>query len=480
MRNFHKAIQLSAVAITILGLTGCSVTTQKFTTDDIKTSSINDLAQLKKGPSAIEKPLSLNEAIERAIKNNRDYRLKAIESTYESKQLDIAQFGMWPALNAQGALSSRNNVLASSSKSISTGLQSLEESTSTDDTLRTGEVKFSWNALDFGLSYVRAKQQSDKFLIAQERMRKVSHQIQQEVREAYWKAVSAQNLIAQINPVIAEVRQSILESEQLESSKMGNMMESLTYRRELLDVLLSLQALKKDLLTAKPKLASLMGLTPGTAFELSDVIDDKNIEKIDLDIETMESLAFNNRPELMETRYQKRISLQETKAAMLSLLPGISFETGVNYTSNSYTTNNSWFDYGVRINMNLFKVFMAGNLIDRAKIGQELAEEQRLAVSMAVLTQVHLANLRYKEALESWYSADKYYSVTQKISDITEKGNLNRMTTKQQVAREKLSKLIANVKRDMAFAELQNSYGNLNVSMGTDNNNALLSASKEK
>ena len=38
--------------------------------------------------------------------------------------------------------------------------------------------------------------------------------------------------------------------------------------------------------------------------------------------------------------------------------------------------------------------------------------------------------------------------------------------SKQQVAREKLSKLIANVKRDMAFAELQNSYGNLYFTMG--------------
>lgn len=476
MKDIKKVVHYSALAIVLLGLSGCSVTTQKLSLDEVNETSKQDLIRLKQTPFVIDKPISLDEAINRALKHNKEYKLKAMEGVLEGKQLDIAQFGMWPALNAQGALSHRSNVLGSSSKSISTGLESLEASTSTDDTLRTGEVKFSWNALDFGLSYVRAKQQSDKYLIAQERIRKVSHQIHQEVRESYWKAVSAQNLLDQINPVISEVRQSITESEQLEASKMGNIMESLTYRRELLDVLLSLQALKKDLMSAKPRLASLMGVAPGTKFELSGVIDEGGIQKIDMDMETMESIAFSHRPELMESRYQQRISLQEAKAAMLSLLPGISFDTGVNYTSNSYTTNNSWYDYGVRVNMNLFKVFMAGDLMERAKIGEEIAQEQRMAVSMAVLTQVHLADIRYKEALDGWRSADQYYAVTETISNITEKGNLNRITTKQQVAREKLAKLIANVKRDMAFAELQNSYGNLYVSLGMDGNET----SKEK
>jgi hypothetical protein len=43
--------------------------------------------------------------------------------------------------------------------------------------------------------------------------------------------------------------------------------------------------------------------------------------------------------------------------------------------------------------------------------------------------------------------------------------------SKQKVARDKLSKLVANVKRDMAFAELQNSYGNLYFTMGMEQEN---------
>jgi outer membrane protein TolC len=472
MVNLNKYIGISLVAAAVLGLSGCSVATEKLTPKEVQESTKKVLTQLKTPQKGIEAPISIDEAIDRAIQNNRDHKLKMLEATFEEKQLAVAQHGMWPSLNAQGAYTNRSNVLASKSEEIATGRENLDYSTSTDDTLQTAEARFSWNALDFGLSYVRAKQQSDKFLIAQERKRKISNQIEQDVREAYWKAVSAQNLLDQINPVINDVRKSIAESKQLEEAKMGNMMESLNYRRELLDVLVSLQNLKKDLLNAKPRLAALMGLAPGTKFELSGQIDETGIQKVNVDTEKMEELAFTHRPELMESRYQERVSLQEAKAAMLSLLPGISFDAGVNYTSNSYTYNNSWFDYGVRINMNLFKVFMAGDVLDRAEAGEKVAQEQNMAVSMAVLTQVHLANIRYQEALEGWDSANQYYTVARKISNITEQANANKIGSKQQAARDKLSKLIANVKRDMAFAELQNSYGNLYFSMGLSHNSA--------
>lgn len=466
MINVSKFLGLSLVAAAVIGISGCSVATQKLTKEEVNSSLKKDLSILKVVQQPILAPISLDEAIERSTKYNRDHQLKTLEAQFEKQQLAVAQHGMWPTLNTQAGLSNRSNVLASSSQSVLTGQQSLEPSTSTDDTLRTAEARFSWNALDFGLSYVRAKQQADKYLITQERERKIAYQIEQDVREAYWKAVSAQNLLAQIDPVILEVRKSITESKKLEESQIGNMMDSLSYRREMLDILVSLQNLKKELLSAKPRLAVLMGLTPNTKFELLDKIDEKLIQNVNVDLEKMEEMAFANRPELMESRYQHRISLEETKTAMLSVLPGISFDVGANYTSNSYTYNNSWFDYGVRINMNLFKVFMYGDLNERAKMGQKVAQEQHMAISMAVLTQVHLATIRYQESAEGWDSANQYYGVTRKISDITEKASANMIGSKQQVAREKLSKLIANVKRDMAFAELQNSYGNLYFTMG--------------
>ncbi|WP_052433523.1 TolC family protein [Sulfurospirillum arsenophilum] len=470
MKYFNHTLKLSLATIIFLSLSGCSVAVQQLSQEEINTSSKADLAELKTVQQPVLAPISIDEAIQRALMYNRDHKLKTLEAQFEEKQLAMAEYGMWPTLMAQGGYTNRSNTSASNSRNVLTNGQTYDYSTSTDDDVKTAEARISWNIIDFGLSYVRAKQQADKVLIAQERQRKMDNQIEQDIREAYWKAVSAQNLLAQIEPVIVEVRQSIDESKQLETSLTGNLMDSLSFRREMLDILISLQNFRKDLLNAKPRLAVLMGMVPGTPFELSGKIDEKAIKTLHLDMEKMEMLAFAHRPELMESRYQNRISLQETKAAMLSLLPSISFDAGTNYTSNSYAYNNSWFDYGAHVSMNLFKVFTINDLQERAKMGENVAQEQQKAVAMAILTQVHLADIRYNEALEGWDASNQYYTVVQKISDISEKANANNIGTKQQLSREKLSKLIANVKRDIAYAEVQNSYGNLFFSIGLPNN----------
>ena len=462
-------IGLSAATIALI-FTGCSVKINKLTKEEINQSVQKNMAELKKNDDPITGALSLDEAIVRATQNNRDHRIKVLEKEFRKQELLISEDGMLPALNAQGGITHRDNVLASRSKNIFTGEQSYDYSTSTDNTQKTAEARVSWNALDFGLSYVRAQEDADRVLIACEDQRKVEHQIQQDVREAYWKAVSAQNLLIQINPVVEKVRASIKESNELEATLTGNIMDSLSFRREMLDILISLQNLKRDLLTAKPRLAVLMGLTPDTQFTLSDEMSEENIQSYQCDIEKMEQIAFQKRPELMKSRYEARIAVQETKSVMYSMFPGISFDAGVNYSSNSYTYNNSWYDYGMRVNMNLFKVFGYKHLKERAKFGEEIAKEQQNAVGMAVLTQVHLAVIRYKEALEQWDATNQYYHVTNRISDITRASNVNNLSSKQQVARDELSKLIANVKRDMAYAEVQNSFGGIYESVGLQHN----------
>ena len=44
----------------------------------------------------------------------------------------------------------------------------------------------------------------------------------------------------------------------------------------------------------------------------------------------------------------------------------------------------------------------------------EVIREKRLALSMAVLSQVHLANIDYSLALEEYDTAERYYQVSKK------------------------------------------------------------------
>ena len=47
----------------------------------------------------------------------------------------------------------------------------------------------------------------------------------------------------------------------------------------------------------------------------------------------------------------------------------------------------------------------------------EIIKEQRLALSMAVLSQVHLANIDYQMSTEEYDTSEKYLNVSTKIVD---------------------------------------------------------------
>ena len=84
-------------------------------------------------------------------------------------------------------------------------------------------------------------------------------------------------------------------------------------------------------------LATLMGLLPGQKFTLAD--NDTYLTNLKMDIQTMEEIALLSRPELMESRYQKRISSKDTRAAMLALIPSLKFNAAYGYTDNDYLLN---------------------------------------------------------------------------------------------------------------------------------------------
>ena len=63
-------------------------------------------------------------------------------------------------------------------------------------------------------------------------------------------------------------------------------------------------------------------------------------------------------------------------------------------------------------------IFQAGNINDVNKINERLIEEQRLAISMTVLSQVHIANINYAQTLREYSNAKHYLNVAQRINDL--------------------------------------------------------------
>src|SRR5690554_1840576 len=452
---------------------GCSVSPEKISQEEIRTVVESDVKQLSEHPP-IMGSVDLDDAIARGLLHNREKQLKSLEAALAQGQISLVQHEMLPSLTASAGYSKRDEYAASASVNFTDGEPDALSSdpaysVSQERERYTTDVAFSWNVLDFGLSYVRAKQHADRYLIAKERERKVVHNITQDVRAAYWRAVSAERLLTKINPLIEQASEALKDSRQVESQRLRSPLEALYYQRELLDILRALQSLRQDLMGARTELSSLMGLKPGTQFELNDVANPAFVvPTLAVELEQMEELALAQRPELVETHYQKRISAAETRAAMLSFLPNLNLTAGVYKDSNEYLLNQDWTSMGAQISWNLFDVFKVGAERRMAKTREALVEEQRLAASMAVLTQVHLSRIRYEQARKTFDLAGEYLGVAERIGEQTRNAAQVQRASKLDLIRESLNTVLAELRRDVAYADLQNSYGRVYVTMGMD------------
>ena len=461
----------------VLVLAACSSRTpDPLLKEDVQFSSQQDYEFLKETSANAPLEIDLYQAMAIAIKNNRDLRINIMDSALKQGQMDVVKFDMLPKLAANAGDKVLEKHPASTSVSMvdETGSGPNSAANAIGDSpsytvsqktpSQTADIGFTWTALDFGLSYLRAGQQANRYLISKELERKAIHNLTKEVIYAYWKTLSADELLAEINPLMDRVNKALEDYEYIEELLITSPMDALLYQKELLDVSQILNTQRRALMDSRTQLATLMGLMPGQEYVL--VKTEKPLSELVMDLEEKEEAALFSRPELLEIRYQEKVTAKEARASMLSLLPSLQFNATWTYDSNKYLLNKNNAEYGAVFGANLLNIFQAGNINDVNKINEKIVEEQRLALSMAVLSQVHIANINYSQSLREYSNAKHYLSVAQRINELIANAQKISRFGELEVIREEASLLVSRLRNDIAYAELQYSLGTLYSSVG--------------
>ncbi|WEF10711.1 TolC family protein [Pectobacterium actinidiae] len=462
----RKLFSLSAL---VLALSGCAVTSDPITKAESVQRSQQDRITMFSQQEPVTAPIGLYDAMARALKYNLESRLKVMENALAQQQLELARYDMLPKLAASAGYVGRNNISASSSRSVETGRTSLEPSTSQDRDRDVADLTMVWNVLDFGVSYVTAKQKSDQRWIAEERKRKVVHTILQDVRSAYWRAVAAERLLGQIDGLIARVNQARDASERMTMQQVGDPIEALSYRRALIDATRQLEEQRRALSLAKTELATLMNLPLDTPYKLAlPSSSEQIVPQLNVDEKTLEEAALVSRPELREQDYQVRIHAAETRKALLRMLPGIELSAGGHYDSNSFLVNNSWADVGVKATWNLFNLISGPAARKAAEANEQVAEVQRQAMSLAIMAQLYVARANYNEALRQYKTSAELHDLDGQIAQQLRNRYQANSIGELQLIQGELNALNADLRQDLAYAELRNSYGQIISSVGLD------------
>lgn len=449
---------------------GCAVLPEPIGQAQIQQRVQQDMQTLFKDIEPLTGELGLHEAFARALKYNYDYRLKAMEQTMSSAQLDVAKFDMLPRLALSAGYDVRSNDSGSRSIDLASGVENNAFTGGQERRRTTGSAALAWNALDFGVSYVRAQQQATQVMIAEERKRKVVQNIAQDVRQAFWRAYGAQKALPRLATLLNQVREAMLRSERIERDRLMPPLQALAFQRSLIDLHQQILQRRQDLLLAQTELAALVNLRPGTRMVLtagSQEPEAAQLQPLD-DIDALDQAALAGRPELREEDYRKRLSVLEARRAMLALLPGLDINLSDNHDSNKFLFRNSWSEASTTVSWNLFNVFAYPAKQRQMAVQDQLDDARRLALGMAVLTQVRIAAQRYDEAHQDYLVSLRGAEIDARIADNVRAATSASAESEMELLRAEVKAALSDMQRYVALANLQTAYARVANSVGAD------------
>jgi outer membrane protein TolC len=426
-------------------------------------------AELTKDVEPLTGPLTLEEAIARSIKYNAAQRLKAIEQAVAMGTFEAGKFDMLPKLVASAGYRYRDKELITRSEDSVTGLPSLANPfISTDRKAFGTDLSFSWSLLDFGQSYYAAKQNADRALVAAERRRKAIHMLIQDVRTAYWRVVAADKLGGSVREAVKQAETALADARKVETQKLRSPLVPLRYQLQLLENLRLLEVIQDEFSTARVELAALVNLPLSKAIQVQEPHATVNTAWLDTPIARMEEHALMFNPDLHESMYNVRIARQETHRALLKLFPGLSFNYAVRESDDRFLINQHWREAGAQISFNLLGLLAAPAQIHLAESGLALAEQNRLATQMAVLTQLHIARLHYANAVDQYERADSIATVNDRIT--THVVNQERAQTQTRLARvsQQTASILSTLRRYQALSNAQAAGSRLQATLGLE------------
>jgi outer membrane protein TolC len=451
-----------------VAVAGCTISPEPFSLGQIQVLADSNAARVTANQEPISGPISLHEAMARALKYNLDYKVEHMQQSLRTAELTMSHYNLLPNAVANSGYTARDSYMSSGERNLTTGVETAPRETSQEKRASVSDMTFSWNILDFGLSYVRAQQSADRVLMAEEARRRVIQRVIEDVRTAYWRAVSADRMVKKLVQLEGRTKAALKNAKSLFDGNEASPITGLTYERELIEIERTAQELRRELSVAKTQLAALMNVKPGTSFALSGDEINAKAPNLSIDEREMTAKALLHRPELRDIAYQRRINEREAHAALLELLPGIQLYGGVNYDTNKYLDHNRWVGWGAKASFNLVKVFQYPHRKDVVGAQENLLEARALALTMAVMTQVHVSRIRYAHVAAELVTARNYLDVQDRlVRQMRTEASAERIS-EQTLVREEMNTLVAEAKRDIAFASAQNAFANVFASMGLD------------
>jgi outer membrane protein TolC len=476
-RTYLDFISRSFLLLGALAFLGCTHAARIDLSERRSAGLLADRALLgERERMTFDAPLALDDAVAVGLANNLDLRVSRFMEEIADRNAMSEKLKMLPRLDFEGVYSKRSDFIQREFVNPDTGEVSLSNTVSQDKTTRTLDLSLSWNILDFGLSYLRSRQAA--YTVEIRRMERIrqAQTLAADIATAFWRSVLAEEDLKLVGRIEDRLREFKDDADELVAQRRLDPIVAKEMERQLVNLTISAADLQAEVAGARIELARLMGLTPGTRFELDipeNLLEDR-LEGLpdpaEIDPRGLEELALRRRPELFSADLREAVQEDEVRSAMIQMFPGLEFSASYRYDGDKFLANPDWFNFGGRFAASLLALPARHAAWNARKIEAEMTRIQRALLSAGIVAQVHVALQNFHIRKRQYRLKEQAYRVSGDLSDMSLERNRAGMAgfSDSVVARRLMETFLSRLERDRTIVAMLGAYHTLMIAVGFD------------
>lgn len=285
----------------------------------------------------IRQAITLNQAIELALKNNPELQQARIVLEREQASLTAARAALYPSLSTNFSFSREsspgiqlsnalNQINAQNNPFV---VPNIQKETSTN---AVGSMQLTYNIYTGGQRSAQIEKAEKQLRNSQLQIEVTSEQTRFQVTDRYYALQGADAQVAIAQASVEDAAQSLRDARLLEQAGLGTRFDVLRAEGDLATANEALTRSIADQRNARRRIAQLLNVGQQVELTAADEIQEAGNWTIPLDQSIVQ--AYKNRAELEQQLVQVEISDQDRKIALSAIKPRVDFVASYDYQDN--------------------------------------------------------------------------------------------------------------------------------------------------
>lgn len=322
-------------------------------------------------------PISLNQALELAVRNNLDLQQTRVNLERSLASLREVQADLFPSLNLS------SNVTWSDSANARLSIRRQEETLGERSPIQTDPTSTTWNTelranytlFDFGGRSAQIAAAEAQVRNAELQIEEQLEQVRLQVSEAYYDIQDADMSVLISRSAVENAQQSLEDAQDLEEAGVGTRFDVLRAEVQLANEEQALNDALANQRVARRRLARVLNVPQSVDLAAADPVDLAGVWELDLEQTII--LAFRNRAELQQQLVDRDIAQEQQRAVRSQGLPQFSLFGSANLVSTSGDDVGGLtegYSAGVQMQWNLFDGGARAAQVRQLELEEESAE----------------------------------------------------------------------------------------------------------